>query len=305
MSVLGRTVMVTGVSGYLAPHIVSAFEAQRRRVVGVDKVAADDQTGPPVNVIDLAEADVLARSGLLGDVDVVCHLGGVGDIYKAAEDPIGAFRDNAGATLEVVRAAAKAGVRRVVVASSWHIYGEATQEPVDEGHPCRPRGAYALSKFSAEQLALQEGAELGLDVVALRLGTAYGPGMRPRAVVRAMIEAAAAGRALTVTDSRGVFRQLTHVSDLGSAFVTASDEQVPPGVYNAVSEEVVHIADLGEMIARRFGVGLVRASLRDETASFRISSAKFRQYGWVERVSFAAGLEEAIGLYGDRPAAAK
>jgi nucleoside-diphosphate-sugar epimerase len=304
MPELKQTVMVTGVSGYLAPHIVSAFERLGRSVIGVDKVAVGGGQRLQASIIDLAEPDALARSGLLGDVDVVCHLGGVGDIYKAAEDPMGAFRDNTGATLEVVRAAAKASVRRVVLASSWHIYGEATSEPVEEDHPCRPRGAYALSKFSAEQLALQEAAELGLDVVALRLGTAYGPGMRPRAVVRAMIEAAAAGRALTVTDSHGVFRQLTHVTDLGSAFVLAADERVPPGVYNAVSEEVIRMADLGEMIARRFGVGLARTRLREETASFLISSAKLRQYGWNASRPFVAGLEEAIGLYGKRPAAA-
>lgn len=293
-----KLVLVTGISGYLAPHVASAFRAAGRRVVGVDKQAFGDGHQREISVLDLAEPESLARSGLLNGVDVICHLGGVGDIYKAAEDPATAFRDNVVATWEVVRAAAKMGVRRVVLASTWHIYGEAAREPVEETDPCRPRGAYALSKLSAEQLAVQEGEEFGLEIVALRLGTAYGPGMRPQAVVRAMVEAAAAGRALTVTDSSDTFRQLTHVSDLASAFVLASDERVRPGIYNAVSDEIVRIRDLAQTIAQRFGVGLVPASLREETASFRISSAVFQSYGWRAQVPFAVGLEEAIGLYG-------
>lgn len=297
----GKAVLVTGVSGYLAPHVASAFKAAGRRVIGVDKQASAHGSETETRVLDLAMPDSLTHSGLLNGVNVVCHLGGVGDIYKAAEDPATAFQDNVIATWEVVRAAAKVGIRRVVLASTWHLYGEAASEPVDETHPCHPRGAYALSKFSAEQLAIQEGAQLGVDVVALRLGTAYGPGMRPQAVVRAMVEAAAAGRTLTVTHSRGTFRQLTHVADLGSAFVLASDERVRPGIYNAVSDEIVRIRDLAQTIAARFGVGVAPASLREETASFRISSAAFQHHGWRARVPFAAGLEEAISLYGARP----
>jgi nucleoside-diphosphate-sugar epimerase len=288
--------LVTGVSGFIGPKIASTFEASGWRVVAVDKCPPSDEKGRSFHQLDLAEPGALA--GLLGEIDVICHLAGTGDLAEASRDPSSAFRNNVDATYEVVRSAAAAGVPRVIVASSWHVYGDGAHQTLDETSVCHPRGPYARSKFNAELLALQTGKNLDVEVVALRLGTAYGSGMRPKAVIRAMIESAAASDDIEVTAGRETFRQFTHLGDIATAFELASGDSVHPGVYNVVSDEVVRIHDLARTIAARFGVQVREIPHNDVIDTFLISSERFRRCGWRPQIPFAAGLEEAISVYG-------
>jgi UDP-glucose 4-epimerase len=291
-------VLVTGVAGFIAPHVAAHFHQLGHLVLGVDKEVPEVEPPYSVRRLDLASPAAWSESGWLSEVDVVCHLGGVGDAACAAGDPALAIRDNVTAVTELVQAAAAAGVGRVLVGSSWHVYGRADYEPVDELHPCRPIGVYSISKLAGEQMALMMGASLGVEVVCLRLGTAYGPGMRPRVAVRAFVEHAAAGKPLVVTKDRHSFRQFTHVTDLARAFVLATTGPVGGGVYNVVADEPVHIHDLASRLAERFRSPLVAADLAHDTDSFHVSSDSFRSLGWEPRVSFDEGLEEAVRLYG-------
>src|SRR5205823_763631 len=131
-------------------------------------------------------------------VDCVCHLGGVGDVYRALEDPPGAAMANVVGTANVAEAARRAGGRRIVYASTWEVYGRPRRQPIDEEHPCEPDHPYNITKLAGERLLLAYDHLKDVPAVALRLGTAYGPGMRANSVFSLFIGRARAGQPIVI-----------------------------------------------------------------------------------------------------------
>ena len=151
---------------------------------------------------DLMDTAALKRA--LDGMDFVCHLGAIGDVYLAGEKPALAATVNAAGTANVCDAALAGKVGRVVVASTWEVYGQPHYQPIDEKHPCEPDHPYNITKLAGERLALAAGRLRGLDVVALRLGTAFGTRMRPNSVFSIFIRKALGGEAAAGVDASGI-----------------------------------------------------------------------------------------------------
>lgn len=81
----------------------------------------------------------------------------------------------------------------MIYASTWEVYGRPQYEPVDEHHPTNPDHPYNITKLAGEHLLLSYDAFQGLRVVSLRLGTAYGTGMRDNSVFSRFISQATRG----------------------------------------------------------------------------------------------------------------
>jgi UDP-glucose 4-epimerase len=224
-------------------------------------------------------------------VDVVCHLAAVGDVYLAAEQPALAASINVTGTANVCEAALLTG-SRVVLASTWEVYGEPRYDPIDESHPCDPDHPYSITKLAGERIALAYHHLRGLSVTALRLGTAYGTRMRPNSVFSVFIDRALRGEPLVIQGSGRQTRQFTHASDIGNAFVRAAAGS--SGVYNIVAERAVSIAELAEQVARMIPTTVTFGPARPgDVPSARVSSqCALRELGWFAEKDFAEGLSE-------------
>src|SRR5437899_3183715 len=127
--------------------------------------------------------DIAALADAFRGSNFVCHLAAIGDVYLAAEKPYLAAQTNVTGTANVCEAALKAGVSKLIYASTWEVYGKPRYEPIDEDHPCAPDHPYNITKLAGERLALAYShLRDGVSVSALRLGTAYGTRMRPNSV---------------------------------------------------------------------------------------------------------------------------
>ncbi len=170
--------IVTGGSGFLGSHVADVLAEAGHQITVVDRVASDRHR--------FVHADLLDRDALTAGfrgTEFVCHLAAVGDVYLAAEKPWLAAEANVTGSANVCEAALAAGVPAVVYASTWEVYGTPHYQPIDERHPCEPDHPYNITKLAGERLALAYGhLRPDLKVVALRLGTAYGPRMRPNSV---------------------------------------------------------------------------------------------------------------------------
>jgi nucleoside-diphosphate-sugar epimerase len=127
-------------------------------------------------------ADLLDRAALseaFRGAEHVVHLAGRAHrLHDDAADPEAEFRRvNVDGTEAVVEAAARAGVRRVLLASSLKAVGEGNDSPWDEGITPRPADAYGRSKLEAERVALDAGKRLGVEIVVARFPLVYGPGV--------------------------------------------------------------------------------------------------------------------------------
>ena len=118
-------VIVTGGSGFLGSHVVDEL-LRRGHTVGVFDVVPPrhdlaSRAGCKYVAADLTSL-ASVESGLQG-ADAVCHLAGVGDVYLATREPYTAAQLNVTGTAHIAEAALRQGVRKVVYASTWEVYG--------------------------------------------------------------------------------------------------------------------------------------------------------------------------------------
>lgn len=222
-------VLVTGATGALGPAMLEALflagwevRALVRRPDAVLPAAVERSVG------DLSDRVALAAA--VRDTDAVVHLAALLHIT----DPPPAMRAqyhevNVAGTRHLAAAAAEAGVRRLVVASTAALYGP-TMVPADEATPPHPDSLYSESKLAAESAALAVHRAGTLDVSVLRLSAVYGPGIKGN--YWRLLRALAVGRFVPLGSGLSR-RSLVYESDAAAAFVQALRHPAAAGrVYN-------------------------------------------------------------------------
>ena len=287
-----RTI-VTGGAGFLGSHVADVLAE-----LGHDVTVVDLQHSPGRHTVIADLADPRALEAAFDGAEVVCHLAAVGDVYLAAERPSLASAVNVTGTANVCDAALSAGVRKVICASTWEVYGEPHYQPLDEKHPCDPDHPYNITKLAGERLALSYATLRSLDVIALRLGTAFGSRMRPNSVFSLFIGKALRGEPITIQGTGEQGRQFTHARDIGAAFAAVLDRPPPSRVYNVVAEELITIRRLAELVAEAIPTEIVYAPARKgDVPSALVSNARIREeVGWAPQVDFRDGLRELIDV---------
>lgn len=288
--------IVTGGAGFLGSHVADVLAESGHDVTIVDL--------QPVAVhrsvtADLLDVDALAKA--FARAEFVCHLAAIGDVYLAGEKPALAAQVNVTGTANVCEAALRAGVRRVVYASTWEVYGEPRYQPIDEDHPCAPDHPYSITKLAGERLAVSYAHLRDLSLSSLRLGTAYGTRMRPNSVFSIFIRRALAGEPITIQGTGAQGRQFTHARDIGVAFALAAARSGHGECYNTVADEMVTIRALADMVVARIPTKLEFAPGRTaDVPTATISNARIRaELGWAPRTRFADGLAEIIASHRD------
>lgn len=269
----GRIALVTGGAGFIGSTLVDHLLAQGLRVRVVDSF--EDWYSPEVKRRNLAEALENSRfelieadlasvevGPLLRDVDVVYHLAGQPGVQSSWDQGFVAHAEkNILATQRLLDAATAADIGRVVIASSSSVYGHGSGDgPSHEDDPAVPSSPYAVSKYSAEQLA-DVYRNLGLDVVTLRYFTVYGPRQRPDMAMHKMVEAAIHATSFPVFGTGLQRRSFTFVGDVVDATAragtapAAKNQTINVGGGNAVSLldviEMVEICSEGEITIER------------------------------------------------------
>lgn len=288
---MGLKVLVTGAAGFIGQNVVRRLAADGFEVTGFDQIPlAGELRAVTGNLLDADSVEAAVRGQ-----DVVCHIGAIGDVYLAAKEPSLAAAVNVTGTSNVAQAAIEAGAR-VVYASTWEVYGPPRYEPVDEQHPCEPDHPYNITKLAGERMLLAAGHLHGLPVVALRLGTAYGVGLRPNSVFRIFIDKARRREPITIQGDGSQSRQFTHARDIARAFSLACRSDVSGVALNTVAEESISIKQLAESVIGRYPTELSFGPVRPgDVAPSRVSSRGIESVlGWRAEVDFDEGMEELL-----------
>lgn len=291
-------VLVTGGSGFLGGHVALELLSAGHEVVVFDLARP---TSPELAAVAIAQGDLLDLASVeaaCGGVDAICHLAGVGDVYKAASEPYTAAAFNVVGTTHIAEAARRQRVRKVVYASTWEVYGEPEFQPIDERHPCRPDHPYNITKYSGELMALSYDRLHDVPTVALRLGTAYGPRMRPNSVFSLFINRARSGEPLVIQGSGQQTRQFTHARDIARGFRLAAESEARGTAFNLVAAESVSIRQLAELVSERYPTEVQFAPARPgDIHPALIDSSRARTVlDWEARVPFREGLGELMEL---------
>jgi len=181
MKMEGKRVLVTGGAGFIGSHLVESLVRQGAKVRVFDDFSSGwrgnlAEVHDDVEIIegDVRDADAV-RSAVRG-CDVVSHQAAQLEITRCIDDPVEDLRANTVATLNVLDAAAKAGVARILYASSACVYGQPAFLPSDESkHPTNPNWAYGVSKLACEKYAAIYSEMSGIPMTGFRYAIVYGP----------------------------------------------------------------------------------------------------------------------------------
>ena len=173
--------LVTGGAGFLGSHLVDALVAAGHEVIVLDNL----RRGALANIdrhlrtkdVTFIEGDIrdhgMAVEAAAG-VDVVYHLAAQSNVIGAIQDTDYSFTTNVTGTYNVLKAAAYAGVRRLVFASSREVYGEPETIPVSESAPLNAKNPYGASKIAGEAYCRVWQTTAGLECQVLRFANVYG-----------------------------------------------------------------------------------------------------------------------------------
>jgi len=231
----GPRALVTGGAGFVGSHLVDRLLADGYRVCVVD----DLSTGATSNVsqnaefhrVDICDAtpldDVFARFR----PEVVFHAAAQTDVRRSVREPDFDARVNVVGGLNVLRAAAARGARRIVYASSAAVYGNPARVPVSETDPTRPISEYGASKLAFEHYLGAYATRGLIEYAALRYANVYGPRQRSdgeAGVVSIFTRQMIAGEPVTIFGDGSKTRDYIYVSDVVEATVRAA--KGPPSV---------------------------------------------------------------------------
>lgn len=213
-------VVVTGGAGFIGANLVRALVARPEvdQVRVVDNLSTGSKTNLAGTGAALYEGSIL-DGGLLDEAltgaDAVVHLAALPSVPRSVADPLASHHANATGTLEVLEAARRAGGPYLVAASSSSVYGANRELPKRETMRTAPMSPYAVSKLATEAYLAAYHHCYGLGVLPLRFFNVFGPlqpaGHAYAAVVPAFLDAALAGRPLTVHGDGGQSRDFTYV----------------------------------------------------------------------------------------------
>lgn len=268
LTVPSGKVLVTGADGFIGRALCARLAA-----AGVDYRAAVRTTAPddgrPDAVLTIGDFAAVDWMDVLTGVDTIVHLAGRAHLPHgtSAEAPTPYIVANVHVTRRVAEAAVRAGVRRIVFASSVKVYGEASKagRPFRAGDAAAPQGAYACSKAEAEKALLEICRAHGVETSILRLPLTYGPGVKGNFL--ALLEAVATQRRLPVAGI-GNRRSLLYVGNAVSAIETVL-------VAPAWSSEALPICDAEVASTPELAIRLARA-LRVHPRLFRVPAPFLR-----------------------------
>ena len=286
-------ILLTGGAGFIGRHVLSRLLALGHDVRVLDSLRPDVHRGAvpslPAELVTADVRDAGAVDGALRGVEAVCHLAAKVGLGVDVQDLPDYASSNDLGTAVLLAGMARAGVGRLVLASSMVVYGEGlgccpthrqvrpgpraeaalaagqfeppcpecglplTPALVDEDAAIDPRNAYAASKSAQEQLAASWARVAGGRVAALRYHNVYGPGMprdTPYAGVAAIfLSALRSGGAPQVYEDGGQRRDFVHVADVAAATAAALDAPVAAGSLRAYNVGSGTPRTVGELAA--------------------------------------------------------
>jgi nucleoside-diphosphate-sugar epimerase len=224
--------LVTGGAGFIGSQIVEELLRRNHRVCVLDNFSTGKRenlafaaTHPEIQIIegDIRQRDALADA--MSGVDGVFHEAALVSVPASVERPDLSFEINAGGTFNVFEAARKAGVRRVVCASSAAVYGDNDALPLLETAVPRPLSPYGLDKLYGERLASLYQSLYGLETIALRYFNVFGPRQDPSSpysgVISIFVDKLHSGSVPTIFGDGEQTRDFVYISDVVEANLKA------------------------------------------------------------------------------------
>lgn len=303
-------ILVTGGAGFIGSHVCDAFLAAGHEVLALDNLSSGkrENLDPRVRLVELdirstEAAELIARER----PDVLAHLAAQMDVRRSVEDPRFDADSNVMGMLNLLEAARKASVKKVLFSSTGGaIYGEQDVFPAPESHATRPISPYGVSKAAGELYLGYYHAQYGMPFVALRYANVYGPRQNPHGeagVVAIFSERLVAGRPCTINGEGTQTRDFVFGPEVARANVLAFESDFV-GAVNIGTGIETDINQLYGHLARAAGAETpathAPAKPGEQQRSSVDPSLAAKVLGWKPTVELSEGLAQTVAWFRDR-----
>jgi len=303
--------LVTGGAGFIGSHIATALVERGDDVRVFDNFSSGSRHNlAHVNgELEIVEGDLLNAADIeraVVGIGVIFHEAALASVPRSVEAPLDTHGVCVTGTLQLLDAALKAGVKRVVFAGSSSVYGNQPAMSKRESDPLSPLSPYAAAKIAGEAYCHAFTACYGLETVVLRYFNVFGPRQDPNseysAVIPKFVSLMLRGKSPTVFGDGTQSRDFTYVEDVVRGNLLAAEKTEAVGrVFNIACGRQQNLLELIDSINAALGTSIeptfaspragdVRESLAD------ISAAR-EALGYGTAVDFDEGLRRSIDYY--------
>lgn len=302
-------ILVTGGAGFIGSHIVQLFQnkAEIRVLDDLRSGYMHNLEGFKVEFIrgSILDREVLAKA--MEGVDYVFHLAAMISVPESMTKCAECVELNAIGTLNVLEAAAKAGVKKLTLSTSAATYGDEPTVPKLESMAPQPKSPYAVTKLDGEYYCQMFTRERGLATACLRYFNVFGPRQDPHsqyaAAVPIFIAKALANEPLTIFGDGEQTRDFIFVKDIARANAFFATESPETGVFNIAYGGVITINDLAARIIKLTNSKseIVHKEVRAGDVKHSYAGIdKLKATGFKPAFSFDEGLAQTIEFFANK-----
>ncbi|HEY1527751.1 MAG TPA: SDR family oxidoreductase [Candidatus Angelobacter sp.] len=304
--------LVTGVAGFIGSSIARALIGRGDKVRGIDNFS----TGKRENLIglesiELIEGDLnaagIAERGCLG-TNYIFHEAALPSVPRSVENPIESNEANVDATVKLLDAARRAGVKRVVYAGSSSAYGNSPSLPKQEDMVPAPLSPYAVSKLAGELYMRSFFHVYGLETVTLRYFNVFGPRQDPASqysgVLAVFISRMLRHQMPTIYGDGEQSRDFTYIDNVVAGNLLAASappERVAGRVFNVATGTRITLNETVNILKNLTGyqgqVGYAAERTGDVKHSLADITAAHSDLGYQPKIAFREGLQKTVDWY--------
>ncbi|MFA5059058.1 MAG: NAD-dependent 4,6-dehydratase LegB [Candidatus Omnitrophota bacterium] len=306
-----KKILVTGADGFIGSHLVERLiksGAHLRAFTYYNSFNTwgwlDSLSKDQLKKIEVFSGDVRDPNGVLEamkGVDIVFNLAALIGIPFSFHSPDSYVDTNIKGILNVLQAARKTGVERIIHTSTSEVFGTAQYVPMDENHPLNPQSPYAATKAAADHLALSFYHSFKLPVTILRPFNTFGSRQSARAVIPTIITQIYSGKRSIQLGNLKTTRDFNYVSNVVDGYMKLAQTQNVDGkVFNIGTNSEISILELVRLISAIMGKKITittqKERLRPHTSEVErlwCNASCFSQLcGWAPKVSLEEGLKK-------------